>query len=122
MSGELKYMKVVDGNSMRYVPVPKSLNLLRVKDDLKYVKIKVEVPIDKGSFTKRKAIIKDVYPHCVIAEYKAGDDYTFKTGICIADLVNEGIISYWSGYPVVNPDVKRELPPKEEKKDAVRRD
>ncbi len=65
-----------------------------------------EIRIDVSSdlcTRKKKAKIIMLYPHMVLAVYKAGkeNEHEFKIGISIAELVEKGLLSFAKGYPEV---------------------
>ena len=64
--------------------------------------IQIEVPSDVA-IAKKTAQIIMLYSHMVLAVYKAGkeNEYEFKVGISVAELVEKGLLTFEHGYPEV---------------------
>ena len=65
-----------------------------------------EIPIDVMSEnlnTRKIATINRLFPYYAEAVYRGGtdDQYEFKYGLSIADLVTKGLLSFDKGYPEV---------------------
>lgn len=65
-----------------------------------------EVTIESSAYNlaeRKKATIIMLYPHMALAVYRGGfnDEYEFRVGLSIADLVEQGLLSFMSGKPEV---------------------